>query len=192
MQDRQEDKKPEAEETTQNENTNEETPVEAQDVVSPREGESNPNPNFRPLARGERRNLWLRDYGDQDFALQMWVRLVELQDVEIEMMLQMHGILAFGTLVSTTHYAQFYIDMNEELYRENDPAMADFFLQYYRSLVPPAEQEEFGPEGLPVLFRFAHMRDVTLMSGGNKVKVPYWRGKINDVEAFVVGATAEA
>lgn len=168
------------------------TSAQAQNPVAQGEERADLDPNFRPLTRSERRNLWLRDYGDQDFALQMWIRLVELQDVEIEMMLQMHGILAFGTMVSTTHYAQFYIDMNEELYRENDPPMADFFLKYYSSLVPPSEQPEFGPEGLPLLFRYIHMRDVTLMSGGNKVKVPYWRGKINDVEAFVVGATAES
>ncbi len=56
---------------------------------------------FRPLTRMERRNLWLKEYGDQDFALQMWVRLVEQQDLEIEMMLQMHGLLVFGVMVST-------------------------------------------------------------------------------------------
>ncbi|HYX48735.1 MAG TPA: hypothetical protein VE843_03280, partial [Ktedonobacteraceae bacterium] len=65
---------------------------------------------FRPLTRSERRNLWLREYGEQDFALQMWARLVELQDLEIEMMLQMHGLLVFGIMVSTRRYAQFYID----------------------------------------------------------------------------------
>ena len=34
---------------------------------------------FRPLTRVERRNLWLKEYGEQDFAIQMWVRLVEQQ-----------------------------------------------------------------------------------------------------------------
>jgi hypothetical protein len=29
------------------------------------------------------------------------------------------------------------------------------------------------------------------MSAGHKIKVPYWRGKISEVDAFVVGATAE-
>jgi hypothetical protein len=28
------------------------------------------------------------------------------------------------------------------------------------------------------------------MSGGHKIKVPYWRGKISEVDAFVIGATA--
>jgi hypothetical protein len=28
------------------------------------------------------------------------------------------------------------------------------------------------------------------MSAGHKIKVPYWRGKISKVDAFVVGATA--
>jgi len=32
---------------------------------------------------------------------------------------------------------------------------------------------------------------VTVLSGGHKVKVPYWRGKLAEVDAFVVGATAE-
>jgi hypothetical protein len=54
---------------------------------------------FRPLTRIERRNSWLEEYGKQDFALQMWVRLVEQQDLEIEMMLQMTGLLVFGVMV---------------------------------------------------------------------------------------------
>jgi len=57
--------------------------------------------------------------------------------------------------------------------------------------VPPSDQPVIGPEGLPIVFRFVHMRDVTIMSAGHKVKVPYWRGKIAEVDAFVVGATAE-
>ena len=145
---------------------------------------------FRPLTRIERRNLWLKEYGEQDFALQMWTQLVEQQDLEIEMMLQMQGLLVFGVMVSTLHYAQFYIDLNEELHRENEPETADALRQYYIALVPPRDQPEIGPEGLPVVSRYIHMRDVTIMSGGHKVKVPYWRGKISEVDAFVVGATA--
>lgn len=145
---------------------------------------------FRPLTRSERRNLWIKEYGEQDFALQMWVRLVEQQDLEIEMMLQMHGLLIFGIMVSTLRYAQFYIDLNEELHREREPETADALREYYTALVPPSDQPEIGPEGLPIIFRFVHMRDVTIMSAGHKIKVPYWRGKISEVDAFVVGATA--
>src|SRR6266702_4728938 len=145
--------------------------------------------SFRPLTRIERRNLWLQEYGEQDFALQMWARLVEQQDLEIEMMFQIHGMLVFGVMVSTARYAQFYIDLNEELHREHDPDTADALREYYHALVPPIDQPEFGSEGLPVIYRYAHMRDVTIMSAGHKVKVPYWRGKINSVDAFVVGAT---
>ena len=147
-------------------------------------------PAFRPLTRIERRNLWLKEYGEQDFALQMWTQLVEQQDLEIEMMLQMHGLLVFGVMVSTLHYAQFYIDLNEELHRENEPETADALRQYYIALVPPRDQPEIGPEGLPVVSRYILMRDVTIMSGGHKIKVPYWRGKISEVDAFVVGATS--
>ncbi len=121
---------------------------------------------------------------------QMWTRLVEQQDLEIEMMLQMHGLLIFGVMVSTLRYAQFYIDLNEELHRENEPETADALREYYVALVPPRDQPEIGPEGLPVVSRYIHMRDVTIMSGGHKIKVPYWRGKIGEVDAFVVGATA--
>jgi hypothetical protein len=145
---------------------------------------------FRPLTRVERRNLWLKEYGEQDFALQMWARLVEQQDLEIEMMLQMHGMLVFGVMVSTAHYAKFYIDLNEELHRQSDPDTADALSEYYSALVPPLNQPEIGMEGLPVVFRYIHMRDVTIMSAGHKVKVPYWRGKVGEVDAFVVGATA--
>ena len=144
---------------------------------------------FRPLTRVERRNLWLKEYGEQDFALQMWVRLVEQQDLEIEMMLQMQGLLVFGLMVSTAHYAQFYIDLNEELHRQRDPDTADALREYYTALVPPVDQPEIGPEGLPIVFRYAHMRDVTIMNAGHKIKVPYWRGKVSEVDAFVVGAT---
>ena len=63
---------------------------------------------YRPLTRIERRNLWLKEYGDQDFALQMWVRLVEQQDLDVEMMFQMQGLLVFGVMVSTARYAQFF------------------------------------------------------------------------------------
>ena len=145
---------------------------------------------FRPLTRVERRNLWLKEYGDQDFALQMWARLVELQDLEIEMMLQINGLLVFGIMVSTRRYAQFYIDLNKELHREREPETADALREYYLALVPPHDQPEIGPEGLPIVFRYIHMSDVTIMSAGHKIKVPYWRGKISEVDAFVVGATA--
>ena len=153
-------------------------------------GEAQGETPFRPLTRVERRNLWLKEYGDQDFALQMWARLVELQDLEIEMMLQMHGLLVFGVMVSTRRYAQFYIDLNEEMHREREPETADALREYYMALVPPQDQPEIGPEGLPVVFRYIHMNDVTIMSAGHKIKVPYWRGKIGEVDAFVVGATA--
>lgn len=143
---------------------------------------------FRPLTRSERRNLWLKEYGEQDFALQIWARLVEQQDLEIEMMFQISGLLVFGIMVSTARYAHFYIDLNEELHRERDPDTADALREFYTALVPPANQPEIGPEGLPVAYRYAHMRDVTIMSAGHKIKVPYWRGKINQVDAFVVGA----
>jgi len=143
---------------------------------------------FRPLTRSERRTLWLKEYGEQDFALQIWARLVEQQDLEIEMMFQMSGLLVFGVMVSTARYARFYIDLNEELHRERDPDTADALREFYTALIPPANQPEIGPEGLPVAYRYAHMRDVTIMSAGHKIKVPYWRGKINQVDAFVVGA----
>lgn len=145
---------------------------------------------FRPLTRTERRSLWLKEYSHQDFALQMWARLVELQDLEIEMMLQMNGLLVFGVMVSTQRYAQFYIDLNEELHREREPETADALREYYMALVPPLDQPEIGSEGLPVVFRYMHMTDVTIMNAGHKIKVPYWRGKISEVDAFVVGATA--
>lgn len=145
---------------------------------------------YRPLTRVERRNSWIKEYGEQDFALQMWTRLVEQQDLEIEMMLQMHGMLVFGVMVSTLRYAQFYIDLNEELHRQDEPETADALRNYYSALVPPPDQPEIGPEGLPILYRYIHMRDVTIMSAGHKIKVPFWRGKISEVDAFVVGATA--
>ena len=147
-------------------------------------------PAFRPLTRAERRNLWLREYGEQDFGLQMWISLVEKQDLEIEMMLQMHGLLVFGVMVGAQRYAQFYIDLNEELNRQSEPETADALKEYYMALVPPPDQPEIGPEGLPAFYRVVHMRDVTIMSGGHKVKVPYWRGKISEVDAFVIGAAA--
>ena len=146
--------------------------------------------NFRPITRSERRNLWLKEYGDQDFALQMWVRLVEQQDLDVEMMFQMQGLLVFGVVVSTARYAQFYIDLNEELHRERDPEVADALRDYYTALIPLPDQAEIGPEGLPVIYRYVHMRDVTIMSAGHKVKVPYWRGQVNQVSAFVIGATS--
>ncbi|HEX4207959.1 MAG TPA: hypothetical protein VHZ51_27920 [Ktedonobacteraceae bacterium] len=145
---------------------------------------------FRPLTKAERRSLWLREYGEQDVALQSWARLVEEQNLEIEVMFQMHGLLVFGVMVSTAAYSRFYIGLHEEMYRKDDPDTADFLREYYTALVPPPDQPEIGPEGLPVLYRYAHLRDVTVISGGHKVRLPYWRGKINDIEAFVVGASA--
>ena len=145
---------------------------------------------FRPLTRIERRTLWLKEYGEQDVALQLWTRLVEQQDWEIEMMLQMHGLLVFGVMVSTLRYAQFYVDLNEELHREHVPETADALRDYYLALVPPRDQPEIGPEGLPVVWRYIHMRDVTIMSAGHRIKLPFWRGKLSEVDAFVVGATA--
>ena len=160
---------------------------EDEQVSTQKPGEETP---FRPITRMERRNLWLKEYGDQDFALQMWVNLVEKQDLEIEMMLQMQGLLVFGVMVSTLRYSQFYIDLNEELHRESEPETADALREYYTALIPSPDQPEIGPEGLPTVFRTVHMRDVTIMTGGHKIKVPYWRGKIGEVDAFVIGASA--
>lgn len=93
-------------------------------------------------------------------------------------------------MVSTQSYAQFYIDLHEDLYRKDAPDTADFLRDYYSALVPAPDQPEIGPEGLPVLFHYAHLRDVTMMSAGHKIKVPYWRGKVSQVDAFVIGASA--
>ncbi len=145
---------------------------------------------FRPLTRIEQRTLWLKEYGEQDVALHMWTRLVEQHDLEIELLLQMHGLLVFGVLVSTRHYAQFYIDLHEALHREHEPETADALRDYYLTLVPPRDQPEVGPEGLPVISRYLHLRDVTIMSAGHSIKLPFWRGKLSEVDAFVLGATA--
>ena len=153
-------------------------------------GEQPMDAAFRPLTKAERRNLWLKEYGEQDIALQTWVRLVEQQQVEIEVMLQMHGLLIFGTMISTATYAQFYIDLYENLYREEAPETADILRDYYQALIPPSDQPEIGPEGLPFLFRNIHLRDTTILSAGHRSKLPYWRGKISDIDAFVIGASA--
>lgn len=144
---------------------------------------------LRPLTRLERRNLWLKEYAEQDVALQSWVNLVEQHRLEIEVMFQMHGILVFGVMVSTEAYARFYIRLHEDMYRQQDPETADFLYDYYAALVPPPDQPEIGQEGLPVIFRYVHLRDVTILSAGHQSKVPYWRGKINQIDAFVVGAS---
>jgi hypothetical protein len=172
-------------------NVSQETPLHEQEAITsadPDQAGTQVIP-FRPLTRVERRNLWLKEYAEQDFALQMWVRIVEQQDLEIEMMFQMKGLLVFGVMVNTARYAQFYIDLNEELHRERDPDTADALREYYTALIPSPDQPEIGPEGLPVVYRYAHMRDVTIMSAGHKVKVPYWRGQLDQVDAFVIGAT---
>ncbi|HEY4386751.1 MAG TPA: hypothetical protein VGN34_20025 [Ktedonobacteraceae bacterium] len=145
---------------------------------------------FRPLTRLERRTLWLNEYGAQDLALQSWARIVEQQGIEVEVMFQMQGLLIFGVMVSTEAYAQFYINLHEDMYRKEEPETADFLRDYYTSLIPSAEQQEIGPEGLPIMYRYAHLRDVTIMSAGHKVKLPYWRGKLNEIDAFVLGASA--
>ena len=145
--------------------------------------------NFRPLTRVEQRGLWLKEYGEQDIALQAWAGMVERQGLEIEVMFHMHGLLVFGTMVSTRAYAQFYIGLHEQMYREQEPETADFLRDYYSALVPAVDQE-IGTEGLPIIFHYAHLRDVTIMSAGHKSKLPYWRGKINAIDAFVVGASA--
>jgi len=148
------------------------------------------DPAFRPLTKTERRSLWLGEYEKQDFALQTWIRLVEQQQTEIEVMFQMHGMLVFGTMISTAAYARFHIALYEGLYRQEEPETADALQQYYTALVPAADQPEMGPEGLPFIFRYAHLRATTLMSAGHKVKLPYWRGKLAEVDAFVIGASA--
>jgi len=38
----------------------------------------------------------------------------------------MHGLLVFGIMVSTEAYAQFYINLHEEMYRKEEPETADF------------------------------------------------------------------
>lgn len=146
-------------------------------------------PALRPLTRVEQRNLWMKEFGEQDVALQMWVHLVEKQNIEITMMLQMHGLLIFGTMVSTLAYTQFYTDLNEDMHRADEPATADTLRECYTALLPPPNQPEIGQEGLPAMLHYVHLRDVTLMSAGHAIKVPFWRGKIRAVDAFVMGAT---
>ncbi len=43
--------------------------------------------------------------------------------------------------------------------------MADTLRAYYLALVPPRDQPEIGPEGLPVVWRYLHLRDVTIERG---------------------------
>lgn len=145
---------------------------------------------FRPLTRTEQRNMWIKEYGEQDIALQMWAHLVEQQSLDLAMMLQMHGLLIFGVMVSTASYVQFYTGMNEEMLRESDPEAADLLNSYYYTLLPPCNQSEIGLAGLPVIQHYIHLRDVTIMSAEHKIKVPFWRGKVSQVDAFVMGATA--
>lgn len=143
---------------------------------------------FRPLTRSERRNLWLQAYGKQDMALQLWIRLAEQQNQEFEVMFQMHGLQVFGMLVSTQAYAQFHINLYEQLYRQTVPETADFLREYYSALIPPPDQPEIGIEGLPTLYQYVHLRDVTILSAGHRTKLPFWRGKISEIDAFVLGA----
>jgi hypothetical protein len=151
--------------------------------------ESRGETGFRPLTRSEQRNLWLRTYGQQDVALQLWLRLAEQQDLEFEVMFQMHGLLVFGMLISTRAYAQFHIDLYEGMYRQEAPDTADFLRDYYSALVPADDQPEIGPEGLPIVYQYVHLRDVTILSGGHRTRLPYWRGKVREIDAFVLGAT---
>jgi hypothetical protein len=144
---------------------------------------------FRPLTRVERRNMWIKEYEGQDIALQMWVQLVERQNLEITMMLQMHGLLVFGVMVRMASYIQFYVGLNEETHRESDPETADLLNSSCYSLLPPCDQPEIGPAGLPVIQQYIHMRDVTIMHASHNIQVPFWRGKISEVDAFVMGAT---
>lgn len=144
---------------------------------------------LRPLTRVERRNMWLKEYEAQDIALQMWVQLVEQQNMDITMMLQMHGLLVFGVMVRMASYIQFYVGLNEDMHRESDPETADLLNSYYYSLLPPCNQPEIGPAGLPVIQQYIHLRDVTIVNAGQSVRVPFWRGKISEVDAFVMGAT---
>lgn len=149
------------------------------------------DPNFRPLTRSERRNIWLKEYGEQDIALQFWVKLAEQTNQEFPVMFQMAGQLVFGTMISTLEYARFHVELYEGMYRKEDPDTADFLREFYTGLVPPADQPEIGPAGLPTLFEYVHLRDITILNGGHKTKLPYWRGRLSAIEAFVLGATTE-
>jgi hypothetical protein len=163
----------------------EETPEQTTTSTEQPTGE----PEFRPLTRLERRNLWLTAYSKQDMALQLWVRLAEQQNQEFEVMFQMHGLLIFGILVGTEAYARFHIDLYDTMYKQESPDTADFLREYYSALVPAPDQPEIGPEGLPIIYQHVHLRDVTIMSAGHKIKLPFWRGKISEIDAFVLGAT---
>lgn len=147
--------------------------------------------SFRPVTRSERRSNWLHEYGQQDIALQMWVNLIERNDVEIEVMLQMRGLLIFGVMVSAKHYVEYHVDSSESLHREQHPTTADMLRGFYEGLMQPEDLPEIGPEGLPQLYRVLHLREAIIYSGGHKVTVPWWRGRISEVEAFVVGISAE-
>ncbi|QBD80323.1 hypothetical protein EPA93_31875 [Ktedonosporobacter rubrisoli] len=146
---------------------------------------------LRPPTRVELRNLWLKEYGEQDVALQLWVTLVEKENLEVAIMLQMHSLLVFGTMVPTQAYVQFHLDLFDQTYREQDPAMASELHKYYSALIPPADQPEIGPEGLPTMWRYIHLRDVTIIGGEHTVKYHYWRGKVSGVDAFVIGVAPE-
>lgn len=168
----------------------EEEQAEEASVPQPEAGTCPAVTGFRPLTRTERRNLWLKEYGEQDVSLQMWVQLVEQQHLGIEIMLQMHGLLLFGTIVSAQEYTQFYLDLHEGLYRESEPEIADLLRSYHIALTPAEARPDIGPDGLPTVLHAIHMRDVVIMNAGQKIKVPFWRGKISAVDAFVLGAKA--
>ncbi|GHO48670.1 hypothetical protein [Ktedonospora formicarum] len=77
------------------------------------------------------------------------------------------------------------------MYRKEDPITTEFLHMFYTNLVLPANQPEIGPAGLPVLFEYVHLRNITILSGGHKTKSPYWCGRLNASEAFVLGATTK-
>ena len=57
-------------------------------------------------------------------------------------------------------------------------------------LTPPQPRPDVGPDGLPTVLHAIHLRDVVIISAGQKIKVPFWRGKISAVDGFVLGAKA--
>ncbi len=175
-------------ETSDKDNTSDTPQSPGQDTPA----SARPQTELRPLTRSERRNIWIKEYSDQDIALSLWVEWTEKLELELPVMLQIHGLLVFGTMISTATYASFHIQLYEEMYREQAPDTADVLHEYFRGLVPPQDGPEIGAEGLPVLFNAIHLRDVSIFNAGHKIQVPYWRGKVSQVDAFVLGATAES
>lgn len=123
-------------------------------------------------------------YVPTDWALDTMISAVAGSDdrsgTEMAVTLTLSGLTITGLMISPGAW----VDLAGELFRAHSPELANSIVTSFGAVIDmSAGDRKTNPEGR----RFIHMKDVTVLTGGDKVHIPVWRGKTEHVSGWSFG-----